>query len=126
MNLNFTLEETTMLNHISHYLPQIQSEYPIHWVTDNADVNTVMEECNIGIVYIHSRKTTVAYVKQARSKVALISTAVCSKHDQFVKRTGKMIAVNRLLDGEFINIPVADGYSIEAQIFHMFDLGATW
>lgn len=125
MNLNFTLEETT-LHHISDFLTQFESEYPMHWVTENADVNTVMEECDIGVVYIHSRKTTVAYVKQARSKIALISTAVCSKHDQFVKRTGKMIAVNRLLDGEFINIPIVSGYKIEDQIFHMFDLGATW
>lgn len=122
MNLNFTLEE----HHISDFLTQFESEYPMHWVTDNADVNAVMEECDIGVVYIHSRKTTVAYVKQARSKIALISTAVCSKHDQFVKRTGKMIAVNRLLDGEFINIPIVSGYKIEDQIFHMFDLGATW
>ena len=78
------------------HLIEDDNGYPPHWLTDNNEVNAVIDELDLKLVYIHSTKTTVIVHHRKRSKTAYISTAVCSNKEQFVKRTGKMIAVNRL------------------------------
>lgn len=80
----------------------------------NAAINDFMDDDSM-VKYIHVRNPggysyTFAYrqaVSGKRCAFVDLAVAVCSPDDQFNKRLGRDLALSRLLNGEYLSLPLA-------------------
>lgn len=89
--------------------------------------DSLLNEAKANLKYVYIKavggyRYTIAYrpaVKGNRVEFVDIAVAVCSPNDQYVKRVGRDLAVSRMLNGNFITLPLAYyGLDLVPSILH--------
>lgn len=82
---------------------------------------------NLSVSHIKSKRRdnkgglTVVYFKtDKRAKTLIISTAICSEKDQYNKKIGTTLAVERYISGQCIQVPKIAGHTPDSYIKYIF------